>query len=143
MTLGGPPRAWKAPNFTKNRGYSANRDQKEWDKYQIIAQLRQMPLIFLPWKGAVFVKMFFYMPIPESFSEKKITELRRNDMVHASKPDVDNCIKYALDLVKKVVLVDDNQVCGIFAVKKYAENPRTIISIRKRLPESIHLDQEV
>jgi Holliday junction resolvase RusA-like endonuclease len=74
------------------------------------------------------VDIEFYMPIPESFSR-----LKKNRMLWFEqpneRPDIDNLVKFYLDCANTVVWQDDGMISKINAVKKYSENPRTVIKI--------------
>lgn len=85
----------------------------------------QQPLTDKP----VSVTLLFYMPIPKSFSKKKIAELRQNKMVCPKKPDIDNLTKAVLDALNGRAYKDDNQIVELFARKEYGEQPRTEIFI--------------
>ena len=54
---------------------------------------------------------------------------------HSKKPDLDNLVKLILDLCsgENKMICDDNQVCMLFAEKKYAEIPRTEVTISEIL----------
>lgn len=77
----------------------------------------------------VSVTLLFYMPIPKSFSKKKIAELRQNKMACPKKPDIDNLTKAVLDALNGRAYKDDNQIVELFARKEYSEQPRTEIFI--------------
>lgn len=71
----------------------------------------------------------FYMPIPNSWSQKK--KERMNGSVHISKPDVDNLIKGVFDSLNKIVWKDDNQVYEVHSKKVYSFNPGIEINIQE------------
>lgn len=50
-------------------------------------------------------------------------------VVPLNKPDADNCEKLYMDALSGVVYPDDKQVYRIYAVKKYAEQPRTEVTV--------------
>lgn len=85
----------------------------------------QQPLTDKP----VSVTLLFYMPIPKSFSKKKIDELKENKMLCPKKPDIDNLAKAVLDALNGRAYKDDNQIVELFARKEYSEQPRTEIFI--------------
>ena len=78
---------------------------------------------------AVSATLLFYMPIPKSFSKKKIDELKENKMLCPKKPDIDNLAKAVLDALNGRAYKDDNQIVELFARKEYSEQPRTEIFI--------------
>lgn len=85
----------------------------------------QQPLTDKP----VSVTLLFYMPIPKSFSKKRIAELKQNKMACPKKPDIDNLTKAVLDALNGRAYKDDNQIVELFARKEYSEQPRTEIFI--------------
>lgn len=70
----------------------------------------------------------FYMKIPDSLSKAQKNAKLWNTW-HDVKPDIDNLQKWVLDLLKDIAFKDDAQIVEIYAVKKYSENPCTIIDI--------------
>lgn len=59
----------------------------------------------------------FWMPMPESWSQKKRTAMLHQP--HCQKPDIDNCVKALLD----AVFEDDSHVWKITAEKRWAAVP--------------------
>ena len=54
-----------------------------------------------------------------------------NEIPPAKTPDLDNLIKFPLDVMNGEVWLDDKQIISILAFKHYAEVPRTEITIHK------------
>jgi Holliday junction resolvase RusA-like endonuclease len=131
FTLEGPPRAWQAPRVTRRCAFSPNHKEKEADHWEIVSQIKAKGYLFLPIKEAVTIYAYFSMPIPKSFTKKKVSLILDDRLHHTSKPDLDNCIKYLLDVLKRTVIEDDNQVCGIFATKQYSQKPKTFVKINR------------
>jgi Holliday junction resolvase RusA-like endonuclease len=56
------------------------------------------------------------------FYRTKTSTYKKTDTKPSKKPDIDNMTKWWLDiLTKSEVIVDDAQVCSIFAMKRFAE----------------------
>lgn len=74
-------------------------------------------------KGPISLPVItFYMPIPNSWSQKK--KDAAIGQPHTKKPDIDNLIKGLFDALNKAVWADDNQVFEIGKVKKiYSDYP--------------------
>lgn len=53
-----------------------------------------------------------------------------NDFV-IKKPDVDNYVKYYLDVLKGIAYKDDNIISCIFAIKQYSDKDETIINLSR------------
>lgn len=50
---------------------------------------------------------------------------------HPKRPDIDNLVKFVLDVANGILFKDDACVASLSAIKIYAEEPRTEIIIRK------------
>jgi Holliday junction resolvase RusA-like endonuclease len=79
--------------------------------------------------GSVKLKFVFYMAIPKSSSKSAKESMALGNIPHLKKPDVSNLIKFAEDILKEIVLIDDSIVTKIVASKQYSEDPRTEITI--------------
>lgn len=70
------------------------------------------------------IDLIFYMPMPKSWSKKKIAQMHLNP--HQAKPDIDNLIKSVLD----ALCADDSYIWSIKATKLWTnETPGIEISI--------------
>lgn len=63
-------------------------------------------------------KVTFFMPMPNSWNEKKKSAWEYTP--HQQTPDIDNLVKGLLD----AVLEDDSKVWQVLAVKRWSKNPR-------------------
>lgn len=77
----------------------------------------------------LFVKILFHFPIMESWTKTKQKACLAGKCFPTSKPDVDNCVKAALDGCTKAVWVDDCQVTDLYTRKRYSDTPHTTIII--------------
>lgn len=68
------------------------------------------------------VNIVFYLPMPESWSERK--KNIHNDKYHKTKPDIDNLIKSVFDCMKK----NDQTVYGVSSIKLYSNDSMIIIT---------------
>jgi Holliday junction resolvase RusA-like endonuclease len=75
----------------------------------------------------ILAEITFYMPMPQSWSQKK--KDRYNGSIHRSKPDIDNLIKGLFDSLNKIAWKDDNQVYEVHCKKMYSYNPGIGIEI--------------
>lgn len=78
------------------------------------------------------VNFWFWMPIPKSMSKADKEYAEREELRHVKKPDVDNLIKFYLDVMTGLLLHDDNCVMIGKAMKIYSRNPRTTIFIEEQ-----------
>jgi Holliday junction resolvase RusA-like endonuclease len=69
------------------------------------------------------------MPIPKSSSKSSKESMASGLIPHVKKPDVSNLIKFAEDILKEIVIIDDNIVTKIVASKLYSDDPRTEITV--------------
>ncbi len=71
-----------------------------------------------PAEGPLYLGVDFFMPRPATLSRKKDPD---QAIPHASRPDIDNCIKACLDCLQALGFFrDDCQVCEVSATKLYA-----------------------
>ena len=78
--------------------------------------------------GPVQVYVTFYMPIPKSTPKKDAAWM--DGAPHFKKPDIDNLLKAALDLLSGKVFDDDSYVARQSAEKVYTSgDPCTVISV--------------
>ena len=82
-----------------------------------------------PFDAPLGVEVVAQLPIPPSWSKKKREQAARGFVMPASRPDLDNYVKAALDGMNKIVFRDDSQVVAIIARKEYSEAPRLEIGI--------------
>lgn len=74
------------------------------------------------------VRLEFHVPIADSHSEAQKNE-KLWGFALSSKKDLDNYIKFTLDIGNQILWHDDAQIVEIHAIQKYSENPCTIISV--------------
>jgi Holliday junction resolvase RusA-like endonuclease len=70
-----------------------------------------------------------FMPIPESWSNKKKAAAAAGDVFHVSKPDGDNIAKCVGDALNKICWVDDSQIVMWQVLKVYSDFPRLRVSV--------------
>ena len=78
-----------------------------------------------PMNGAVAVHVQAFFPVPQSWSKKR----KAAASWHASRPDLDNVVKSALDGLNRVAFADDGQVASIYATKAYSATPRLEVAV--------------
>lgn len=127
LILSGQPVAWAPSRVVHGKhAFNPKYREKEHHEWEIRKQYTDEPITY-----AVGVIISFYMSIPKSTSKRMREEMLKNEIFHTKKPDVDNLTKYAIDVVKGIVIRDDNQVVEIFARKLYSENPHADIHVFK------------
>lgn len=97
---------------------------KEAIRWTIKQQFKGKPI-----DGAVGVTVWFYMPMPETWSKKKKAEMVNR--YHTKKPDIDNLIKGLFDALNNLIWVDDNRVVDMTVFKVYGEKPGIEIEVEE------------
>jgi Holliday junction resolvase RusA-like endonuclease len=120
-TLSGPPIPLARPRLSKGRVY--NPQEKEMNAAEWELKF-QAPKEYL--EGPISLDVTFYMPMATTMSKRKKDHLI--DQPHASRPDIDNLLKFLLDAAK-CLYKDDSQVSTVIARKIYSDNPRTEFTI--------------
>lgn len=82
-----------------------------------------------PIKGAVSVQLVATFEIPASWSKVKRNQALSGDLLHITKPDLDNVIKAVFDGCNSAIWVDDCQVCSLVASKGYGSAPSVEVMI--------------
>lgn len=98
--------------------YDPQQALKEGYKWQVRSQYREEPL-----GQPVVIDAIFMMPIPKSTSKVKQRAMLNGTYHHTVKPDVDNILKFYLDVLNNLVVKDDNQVVEVRARKIYSSKP--------------------
>lgn len=80
-------------------------------------------------EGPLHLDITFFMPIPSSLSQNKRREII--GVYHASRPDLDNMVKFIKDAATGILYLDDNIISSIAAHKVYSTNPHTKITIKE------------
>ena len=80
-------------------------------------------------EGAIEVNTVSVFKIPESYSNKKKSEMI--GMPVLKKPDTDNIIKSVLDPLNGIAYDDDSQVCKVTGYKYYGLDPRVEVTIKQ------------
>lgn len=125
IEIPGSPVPWSAPRIGRtNRAFSPDSKKKEYIQWQIKSQYRGDIL-----EGPFSIYFKFELQIPKSISKKK-KQLMEGAFALV-RPDTTNLQKMYEDCLMGIVFKDDNEVCKIFSLKTYSENPRTTICILK------------
>jgi Holliday junction resolvase RusA-like endonuclease len=122
----GPPIPQKQTKFIRKTGIAYNPSKKDADTliWQIKPYAPATPLTC-----AIEMHLFFYMPIPESTSKAKRTQMLNGVILPTKKPDFDNLAYLVTNALKKLVYYDDSQVTDCIIRKRYDDRPRTVIKI--------------
>jgi len=124
FTVFGDPIALKRHRMTKT-GHSY--DPSAADKADFLSQaMRYKPSI--PLTGPLLAGMAFGFARPKSHFNKKGLKPTA-PKYKASRPDLDNCVKFILDALNSKFFADDAQVVKTVAVKEYADVPNVTVTL--------------
>jgi len=56
---------------------------------------------------------------------------RYEDIMHTSRPDLDNCVKFVMDALNGVFFKDDSQIAILVAEKRYDDEPYSYVSVEE------------
>lgn len=122
--LHGKPIPQKRARITRFGNYDPQKAIKNDARYLILDQRGPRPKI----EGEpINVILTFFMPIPKSTPKR----INLKGAPHHKRPDIDNLIKFILDVIQGVLITDDAIVSSIEAHKIYSDNPRTEITIKE------------
>ena len=126
LTIPGKPIAKKRPRFARRGKFVTTYNDQETEEGRVLWEIKQQ------WQrtiliGHVSVTFLFGLPIPASASKKATEAMLSGTNKHLKKPDVDNYIKFYLDVMNGMVFKDDSQVWRIKASKVFAKEPCTEI----------------
>ena len=82
-------------------------------------------------EGPISIKLIFQMPIPKSFSKKKVAQILEGQIKHIKKPDCDNLAKSFLDALNGIAFEDDSRITKLTLVKRYSAYPGTTLYIEE------------
>jgi len=74
--------------------------------------------------------------IPESWPKWRTVAAEQGEVVHTTKPDLDNLIKIVGDGLNGIAYRDDSQICDVSASKRYGPEPGVWITLE--LVEKLH-----
>lgn len=129
LTVEGAPVPKGRARFGNGRTYTPTKTVKyeasvKWEAMRAMAGRE-------PFDAPLSVQLTALLPIPPSWSKKKQDRAARKEIMPASKPDLDNYLKAALDGMNKIVFRDDSQVVAIAAMKFYDARPRLEIAVEE------------
>lgn len=131
--LPGEPIALKRPRLGKTKVFDPQKRQKMaayWDiRSQYNREIIQDPIV---------MDITFTFGIPKSWSKKKAAEALGKP--HIFRPDLDNCIKWVLDVFQDAVIQDDCYVWSIVSKKLYGESPGTTVLIKRASKEALFVN---
>jgi len=127
IVLPGDPIPLKRPQISYKRMYDPQARLKQ-DLSWLVKE--QLPPLLNPttsdFTGPFSLTISFFMPIPRTFSNRIKEKL--NNSPHYKKPDIDNLLKFYLDVCNGILYNDDSQIYSITTTKTYSDHTSTIIT---------------
>ena len=133
ITIPGQPIAKKRPRFARRGKFVVTYNDQQTDEGKALAIIMQQYQSRPAIEGAVCVDFTFFVSRPKGhFGTGKNAGMLKSSapVMPTTKPDIDNCVKFYLDILNGWAWHDDNQVVKLAAVKEYGD-PKTVISISK------------
>jgi len=121
-SLPGTPITKLRPRFSRFKGQVRTFDSQTEEKNTSKWQLKQRMVGRELFQGPLSLELTFTFECPKSRKKKK-------EVYHSVKPDLDNIIKYIMDVGNGTLWYDDQQVVKIAAVKVYGDVAGTEITV--------------
>jgi len=127
----GVPVAKGRPKFSMRGGFArAYTPAKTKDFETLIKWVAQECKIEELMTGPVSVQIEIYLPIPKTFTKKKLALIEKFELRPLTRPDIDNYAKLCLDALNEIIWKDDNQVVSLHVTKWYSDKPRMEVTIK-------------
>lgn len=123
--LPGPPVSQARPRFGGGRAWNPQKQIKLSTQFILQNQHHQHPLF----SGPLKVELAFHLPPAASMPQRQKDKMYQTP--HVFKPDLDNMIKFVLDVANGILYNDDCTVASLIATKYYSHEPKTIITITR------------
>lgn len=131
-----PPVPKGRPKFSKIGGFVRTYTPRKTSDYETIvretARQAMGPTEVLETPVAVY--LYIRLPIPKSYSKKRIAACLTGLERPTKKPDIDNLAKSVLDGLNGTVYKDDGQIVSLHVTKVYSASPGVDVLVREELP---------
>lgn len=122
----GIPISQGRPRFARGVIYDPCAKQKKYLLPLLKNQVKDLELLDCP----LYVQVIFYFPFPKSAT--KAFRKQNFHQPYSSRPDIDNLLKFYLDLMLGVVYKDDSLIVKVVAQKVYSTEGVTKIILSKK-----------
>lgn len=123
-----PPKAQKRPRFGCGVVYDPQKKIKELYQIEAVAQMRRQGSEMVL-ESPVSVNLSIEVPLPNSWSHKR--KEREFGKSVTTRPDLDNYLKFYLDVLNGIAYEDDKLVSEIFCHKLYGDEGSVRIEVNK------------
>ena len=121
ILIPGDPVPLARPRFSSRGVWDSQKQLKLALGISLTNQMKNRSVFGVP----IQVEIEFVFSIPRSSRGKEPGDW------HSSRPDLDNLIKWVLDIGNTILFTDDCIVSKLIASKSYGSEPKTIITITK------------
>ena len=121
----GQPIPLKRPRFSGSKVYNSQKSEMLLHYLSIKNQHGKQSLFSDP----IHLDVTFIFQVPLSYTKKKQETLLNKP--HQGRPDLDNLLKYVMDICTGALYTDDRIVTSISAEKIYGLHPKTIFTVTK------------
>jgi len=130
ITVLGTPVAKARPRMTRSGIAFTPAKTRSYETYaRLVAQEEMKAARIGMMEGPLRMTMRVDLPIPSSWSKRKQQQALTGEIRPCVKPDIDNFVKAALDALNGVVFADDKQVVRVEAEKRYALQPKLVVTV--------------
>ena len=120
LIIEGKPVALKRPRFARSgHVYDSQSQDKKELLHKLAIELKNLPCIETP----IHIDMEFIFVHPKAKSKK----WKRANYFKSTTADIDNNLKYYLDVFNKILWKDDALIVSICAQKRYGEEEMTVL----------------
>lgn len=135
FSVEGPPQGKGRPRFARRGSFVQTYTDSKTLTYENTIKASAMLAMGAsePLETPVSVFLYARVPIPKSYSKKRIEACLKGLERPTKKPDVDNIAKAFLDSMNGVVYLDDTQVVSLHSTKVYSAVPGVDVMIMEEL----------
>jgi len=83
----------------------------------------------VPFDCHLALHMVVYVPVPESWSDRKKERAYKGGIKPTTRPDIDNYTKILMDGMNGIVYRDDSLITDMVVAKRYSQKPRVVCII--------------
>ena len=119
IKIAGNPIAQKRHRFARGFVYDPSSKDKKQVIHQVVEQFREKPM-----EGPVYIDFTFICKRPKShYRTGKFANMLKHTAPEfmVKKADIDNFVKFYMDVFNKICYLDDAQVYSMVAKKRYVE----------------------
>jgi Holliday junction resolvase RusA-like endonuclease len=82
-----------------------------------------------PLTGPVLLTALIELPVPASWSRRRIAAAIIGEIRPTSRPDIDNFLKSGMDAINGIVVADDSLIVKVVAEKKFGVDPKLVLLV--------------